>query len=87
VKSIWWAREIHPLPRLPKKSNERQKRRWHEHPVWPRSSIKRKGIMASRMTLEHHQMSLEMGIQQGDTTRSSTHSVVLTESDSETSHD
>jgi hypothetical protein len=49
VKSIWWVREIHPLIRPPKKSNEKQKRRWHEQPVWPGSSIKGRGITACRI--------------------------------------
>jgi hypothetical protein len=43
--------------------------------------------MAYRMTLGHQRMGLGMGLHQRDATRSSTHSVVLTESDSETGHD
>jgi hypothetical protein len=39
------------------------------------------------MTLEHQKISLRMGLHQGDTTQSSTHGVVLTKSDSETSQD
>jgi hypothetical protein len=87
VKSIWWAKEIHPLIRPPKKSSERQKRRCHEQLVWPGISIKGRDIMAYRMTLEHQRMSLGMGLCQGDTTQSSIHGTVLTESDSMTSHD
>jgi hypothetical protein len=50
---MWWAMEIHHLIRPLKKSNDKQKRRWHEQPVWPGSSIKGKCIMAYKMTLEH----------------------------------
>jgi hypothetical protein len=53
VNSIWWAKEIHPLQRPPKKSIKRQKRRWHGLPIWPGSSIKGRGITACRMTLGH----------------------------------
>jgi hypothetical protein len=68
VKYIWWAREIHPLIRPPKKFNERQKRRWHEQPILLGSLIKGRDIMACKMTLVHRRMSLGMGFHQGDTT-------------------
>jgi hypothetical protein len=76
-----------PLLRPLKKYSERQKRRWHEQPVLPRSLIKGRGITACRMIPEHRQMILGMELHQGNTTRSSTHGIMLTESDSETGHD
>jgi hypothetical protein len=68
MKSIWWAREIHPLIGPLKKSNERQKRRWHEQPILPGSSIKGKDTTTCKMTPEHQRMRLGMGLRQGDTT-------------------
>jgi hypothetical protein len=76
-----------PLVRPPKKSNERQKRRWHEQPVLPGSSTKGRDIMACKMTLKHWRMSLGMWLRQGDTTQSSTHDAMLTESNFKTGHD
>jgi hypothetical protein len=87
VKSTWWAKEIYPLQRPLKKSSESQKRRWNGLPVWLGNSIKGRGIRTYRTTQGRRKMNPRMGLHQGDTTQSSTHSVVLTESDSETSYD
>jgi hypothetical protein len=89
VKSTWWAKEIHPLQRPLKRSNGRLKRRWLEPPICPGNLIKGRGggKMACKTTQWRRRMSLGMGLLQEDTTQSSTHGAVLTEFDSETSHD
>jgi hypothetical protein len=85
-KFTWWSSVSNPPRKLPKRSLEKPRRKFHERPIWLKRLKRERGTTAGRSILGHPIMILGMGLPLRDITRSSTNDARLASTDSEIDH-